>query len=1101
MKKRSLVLFLAAMLAFTSIPMPTNADEAFIAVEEADIEEDIDDGSDMDDSEFYDYSNQPVIEEIKLPEEMSDSDAAVEPEMQEDTEEDIEEDVGSDKDFALEVEEEEVGRTLQQELSEKGIVDGTIASGEEIVNPQKAAVSLPSKFDPRSAGMVSGIRDQVGGTCWLFAATAAAEISLIKKGIAPNTVDLSELATAYFLFNPHVDRLGNYSHNTGNTYKSDNLWDFMYGGCQKEAINLMSSWAVPVLESDATFTTDVQYELATGKPQNTYMTKEEVNAVVLNEALTDKNYYHLKNTRTSKYEVTKEAQDHVKNLVYTYGNVTASYYNNGGGYIVHTQGGDATYFYPHATLGMVSHAVCIIGWDDNYPKENFQRVPPGNGAFLCKNSWGEVTGNNGIESNGFFWMSYYEQELCDIVAVEMDRGDVYANMYNYDGGLGPGLRSGYNTSLNIYTAKAYGEGCVEKVDGIMTYLKDNTQYKLTLYLEPEVKDGKLIGYQGKSKTFTGSSDYEGFYTIDTSSNPLYVPNGKRYGIYMEVDKDNGIGSGAWSLLNGVSYAGKDKNSLEECIDKEKCAPTLRGLTNKAEGFVSSTDVSLSHESISILTGEKSQLTGKVAPDNVTAKGISYISSNPEVATISESGEIYGKGAGKCLIYAYAGDGNSYETCEVTVSLSAVSMKDAAVQKGSQKTLSLIYPEGINGYGNEAFLWVTSNQDVLTVDEKGTVKGKKDGKAIVTAYLATDTSVYAECEVTVFSVAESISFPAEFGVNLSEGESMAIKAEILPKEAGGNVTYTIEDPSVVTYKDGVLTGKAVGYTKIIATTTDGSNLSAELPVSVWGSITALAPSFPAGTSITLKKGDSQYVTLYADSQRHDFYNSMSVTSSNGAVVSVDKVDLCVNGGNCGFTMTAKAPGTAAVTVKANDKKGLSVTYQVTVKGEEIQQEQAAPKEVILTIKNVKYKVIGDKKLEITGTTKNKKTYTLYATVDYKGATYKVVSIGEEAFKNRKITSITLPSTLTEIKKNAFSGCSKLKSIKIPKKVTKIGSKAFYKCSKLSKVTFSGKKIKSIGSSAFKKCAKSGKFYVPSSKEKAYKKLLKGKMEKKAKVVKK
>ena len=683
----------------------------------------------------------------------------------------------------------------------------------------------------------------------------------------------------------------------------------------------------------------------------------------------------------------------------------------------------------------------------------------------------------------------------------MDRGDVYANMYSY-GVAGNGVSVGDRTAnLNIFTANAYGNGAVEKVDGIMVYLKENTGYKVTLYLEPEVKDGKIASYQGKSKTFTGTSDYEGFYTIDTSADPLYVPNGKRYGIYIEASGNNRVGGDNIPSTKGISYIGAGAEEMEDCKDINLPSPTLRGLTNKAEGLVSSTGVSLSHSSISILTGEKSQLTRKVAPDNVTAKGISYISSNPEVATVSESGEIYGKGAGKCLIHAYAGDGNSYETCEVTVSLSAVSMKDAAVQKGSQKTLSLIYPEGINGYGNEAFLWVTSNQDVLTVDEKGTVKGKKDGKAIVTAYLATDTSVYAECEVTVFSVAESISCPAEFGVNLSEGESMAIKAEILPKEAGGNVTYTIADSQIVSYENGKLTGKMPGETKIIATTTDGSNLSAELPVNVWGSITALAPSFPAGTSITLKKGDSQYVTLYADSQRHDFYNSMSVTSSNGAVVSVDKVDLCVNGGNCGFTMTAKAPGTAAVTVKANDKKGLSVTYQVTVKGEEIQQEQAAPKEVFLTIKNVKYKVIGDKKLEITGTTKSKKTYTLYATVDYKGATYKVVSIGEEAFKNRKITSITLPSTLTEIKKNAFSGCSKLKSIKIPKKVTKIGSKAFYKCSKLSKVTFSGKKIKSIGSSAFKKCAKSGKFYVPSSKEKAYKKLLKGKMEKKAKVVKK
>ena len=37
-----------------------------------------------------------------------------------------------------------------------------------------------------------------------------------------------------------------------------------------------------------------------------------------------------------------------------------------------------------------NHVVTIVGWDDNYPKENFlPDVPPkGNGAWLVKNSWG-----------------------------------------------------------------------------------------------------------------------------------------------------------------------------------------------------------------------------------------------------------------------------------------------------------------------------------------------------------------------------------------------------------------------------------------------------------------------------------------------------------------------------------------------------------------------------------------------------------------------------------------------------------------------------------------------------------------------------------------
>lgn len=37
---------------------------------------------------------------------------------------------------------------------------------------------------------------------------------------------------------------------------------------------------------------------------------------------------------------------------------------------------------------MPNHGVSIVGWNDNYAASNFQTAPQGNGAFLCRNSWG-----------------------------------------------------------------------------------------------------------------------------------------------------------------------------------------------------------------------------------------------------------------------------------------------------------------------------------------------------------------------------------------------------------------------------------------------------------------------------------------------------------------------------------------------------------------------------------------------------------------------------------------------------------------------------------------------------------------------------------------
>ncbi len=60
-----------------------------------------------------------------------------------------------------------------------------------------------------------------------------------------------------------------------------------------------------------------------------------------------------------------------------------------------------------------SHGVTIIGWNDNYSRDNFNSncKPQNNGAWLILNSWGNDWGNNGTA-----WVSYediwiYEQPL------------------------------------------------------------------------------------------------------------------------------------------------------------------------------------------------------------------------------------------------------------------------------------------------------------------------------------------------------------------------------------------------------------------------------------------------------------------------------------------------------------------------------------------------------------------------------------------------------------------------------------------------------------------------------------------------------------------
>ena len=68
---------------------------------------------------------------------------------------------------------------------------------------------------------------------------------------------------------------------------------------------------------------------------------------------------------------------------------------------------------------------------------------------------------------------------------------------------------------------------------------------------------------------------------------------------------------------------------------------------------------------------------------------------------------------------------------------------------------------------------------------------------------------------------------------------------------------------------------------------------------------------------------------------------------------------------------------------------------------------------------------------------------------------------------ELTDITIPSDITEIKKDAFRMCVSLTSVTIPNSVTSIGESAFNYCTSLTSVTI-GNSVTSIGQSAFSSC---------------------------------
>ena len=112
-------------------------------------------------------------------------------------------------------------------------------------------------------------------------------------------------------------------------------------------------------------------------------------------------------------------------------------------------------------------------------------------------------------------------------------------------------------------------------------------------------------------------------------------------------------------------------------------------------------------------------------------------------------------------------------------------------------------------------------------------------------------------------------------------------------------------------------------------------------------------------------------------------------------------------------------------------------------------------------------------------KNSKKCSIPENVKIQGKSYKVTSISAGAFKNnKKLKSVTVGTNVKSIGKDVFSGCGNLK-----------------------KITIKSTKLQSVGKNALKGVNKKAVIKVPKSKLSSYKKLFKGKGQKKTVQIKK
>lgn len=220
-----------------------------------------------------------------------------------------------------------------------------------------------------------------------------------------------------------------------------------------------------------------------------------------------------------------------------------------------------------------------------------------------------------------------------------------------------------------------------------------------------------------------------------------------------------------------------------------------------------------------------------ADDLVDKLGMSYTSSDPNVLTVDENGNITAVGIGTAEVAMSSKDGKitTSKVVEVVVTPVSLDMVDRITltkEKNSKAKLeAVVQPEDATHVEIE---FTSSNEDVATVNSDGEINAVDVGEATITASIK-ETDLTAECVVTVVPDIESIEL-SDTSLKLKKDGTAQLTATANPEGASiDGITFASDAPNVATVdEEGNVTAIADGKATITASVGD---VSAECVVTV------------------------------------------------------------------------------------------------------------------------------------------------------------------------------------------------------------------------------------------------------------------------------